>query len=77
MGLTTPSWKKLIVGKPCKGCRTDLGRRPRKRKNDKDMALDTWNEDRCETMENESIGYRGMGMNCKGSQGQTERAVAL
>jgi len=28
-------------------------------------------------MESESIGYRGMGINYKGSQGQTERAVAL
>ena len=28
-------------------------------------------------MENESIGQRGMGINYKGSQGQTERAVAL
>jgi hypothetical protein len=31
----------------------------------------------CETLENESIGKRGMGINYKGSQGQTERAVAL
>jgi hypothetical protein len=30
-----------------------------------------------ETMEKESIGQRGMGMNYKGSQGQTERAIAL
>jgi hypothetical protein len=28
-------------------------------------------------MENESIGKRGMGINYKGSQGQTERAVVL
>jgi hypothetical protein len=28
-------------------------------------------------MENESIGKRGMGINYKGSQGQTKRAVAL
>jgi hypothetical protein len=28
-------------------------------------------------MENESIGKRGMGINCRGSQGQTERAVVL
>ena len=34
-------------------------------------------EARCETMENKSIGYRGMGINYKGSQGQTERAVVL
>jgi len=34
-------------------------------------------EARCERMENESIGQRGMGINYKGSQGQTERAVAL
>jgi len=31
----------------------------------------------CETMENESIGKRGMGINYKGSQGQTERAVVV
>jgi hypothetical protein len=31
VGLTTPSQKKLIVQKPCKGCRTDLERRPCKR----------------------------------------------
>jgi hypothetical protein len=31
----------------------------------------------CETMENESIGCRRMGINYKGSQGQTERAVTL
>ena len=43
MGLTTPSWKNLIVQKPCKGCRTDLGRGPRKRNKDKDMMLATWN----------------------------------
>jgi len=36
MGLTTPTWKNLIVQKPCKGCRTDLGRRPRERNKDKD-----------------------------------------
>jgi len=48
MGLTTPSWKNLIVQKPYKGCRTDLGRRPRKRNKGK--------EAQCETMENESIG---------------------
>jgi len=34
-------------------------------------------ETRCEMMENESIGKRGMGINYKGSQGQTERAVVL
>jgi hypothetical protein len=34
-------------------------------------------ETRCEAMENESIGKRGMGINYKGSQGQTERAVVL
>ena len=28
-------------------------------------------------MENESIGQRGMGMNYKGNQDQTERAVVL
>jgi hypothetical protein len=28
-------------------------------------------------MENESIGKRGIGINYKGSQGQTERAVVL
>ena len=28
-------------------------------------------------MENKTIGKRGMGINCKGSQGQTERAVVL
>jgi hypothetical protein len=28
-------------------------------------------------MENESIGKRGMGINHKGSQGQTERAIVL
>jgi hypothetical protein len=28
-------------------------------------------------MENESIGKRGMGINYKGSQGQTKRAVVL
>jgi len=28
-------------------------------------------------MENKSIGKRGMGINYKGSQGQTERAVVL
>jgi len=28
-------------------------------------------------MENENIGKRGMGINCKGSQGQTKRAVVL
>jgi hypothetical protein len=28
-------------------------------------------------MENESIGKKGMGINYKGSQGQTERAVVL
>jgi hypothetical protein len=31
----------------------------------------------CETMENEGIGKSGMGINCKGRQGQTERAVVL
>ena len=31
----------------------------------------------CETMEIESIGQRGMGINYKGSQGQTERAIML
>ena len=31
----------------------------------------------CETMENESIEQRGMGINYKGIQGQTEEAVAL
>jgi hypothetical protein len=36
MGLTNPSWKNLIVQKPCKGCQTDLGRRPRKENKDKD-----------------------------------------
>ena len=70
MGLTTLSWKNLIVQKPCKGCRTDLGRRPRKRNKYKDMVLATWNtqtqvdkrcgrrfkEALCETMQNESIG---------------------
>jgi len=44
----------------------DVARRPRKRNKDKD-----------ETMENESIGKRGMDINYKGSQGQTERAVVL
>ena len=34
-------------------------------------------EARCETTENESNGQRGMGINYKGSQGQTERAIAL
>jgi len=43
MGLTTPSLNNLIVQKPCKGCRTDLGRGPRKRNKDKDMMLATWN----------------------------------
>jgi hypothetical protein len=28
-------------------------------------------------MENESIGKRGMGINYKGSQGQTKRAIVL
>ena len=32
---------------------------------------------RCETMENKSIELRRMGINYKGSQAQTERAVAL
>ena len=42
------------------------------------MALATWNKGpRCESMENESIGQRGMGINCKGSQDQTERSVGL
>jgi hypothetical protein len=40
MGLTNPSYENLIVQKPCKGCRTDLGRRPRKRNKDKDMEDD-------------------------------------
>ena len=31
----------------------------------------------CEKTENENIGYRGMDINYKRSQGQTERAVAL
>ena len=31
----------------------------------------------CETMESESIGQRGIGINYKGRQGQTERAVVL
>jgi hypothetical protein len=44
VGLTTPSQKKLIVQKPCEGCRTDLGRRQRKRNRDKDMMLATWND---------------------------------
>jgi len=43
MGLTTPSWKNLIVQKICKRCWTDLGKQPRKRNKDKDMALATWN----------------------------------
>jgi hypothetical protein len=34
-------------------------------------------ETQCETIENESIGKRGMDINYKGSQGQTERAVVL
>jgi len=34
-------------------------------------------ETRCETMENERTGKRGMGINYKGSQGQTKRAVVL
>ena len=33
-------------------------------------------EARCETVENESTEQRRMGINYKGSQGQTERAVA-
>jgi len=43
--MTTPSWENLIVQKPCKGCRTDLGRRPCKRNKDKNMAL-AWNVQR-------------------------------
>jgi hypothetical protein len=43
MGLTTPSWKNIIVQKPREGCWTDLGRRSRKRNKDKDMTLATWN----------------------------------
>jgi hypothetical protein len=31
----------------------------------------------CEMMEKEGIVYSGMGINCKGSHGQTERAVGL
>ena len=34
-------------------------------------------EARCETMESKSIEQRGMGINYRGSQGQTERAIAL
>ena len=34
-------------------------------------------EARCETMENKTTEQRRMGINYKGSQGQTERAVAL
>jgi len=36
-----------------------------------------FNEARCEAMENESIEWKGMGVNCKGTQGQTEKAVEL
>jgi hypothetical protein len=36
-----------------------------------------WKMTGCETMKNESIGKRGMGINYKGSQGQTKRAVVL
>jgi len=38
MGLTNPSWKNLIVQKPCKACRTDLGRQPRKRRSVKKIS---------------------------------------
>ena len=48
----------------------DVGRRPCKRNKDKYMK-----ETRSERMENESIGKRGMDINYKGSQSQTERAV--
>jgi len=38
-----PHPTKFIVQKPCKGCRTNLRRRPRLRNKDKDMTLATWN----------------------------------
>jgi hypothetical protein len=41
------------------------------------MMWKTPKETQCEMMENESIGKRGMGINYKGSQGQTERAIVL
>ena len=43
MGLTTPSWKKFVVQKPYKGCRTDVRRRQCTRNKDKNMILATWN----------------------------------
>jgi hypothetical protein len=42
-GLTTPSWKNLTVRNPCRGCRTDQGRRQPKQNEDKDRTLATWN----------------------------------
>jgi len=41
------------------------------------MMWGRFKEARCETMENESIGQRRMGINYKGSQGQTKRTVVL
>ena len=71
MGLKTPSWKKLIVQKPCKGAREI------QKDDHADEIRIRLKEACCETMENESIGQTGMGINYEGSQGQTERVVAL
>jgi len=65
----TRSVKKIFEGKL-------EGRRGRVRP----RQVDKWcgrrpKETGWETMENESIGKRGMDVNYKGSQGQTERAV--
>ena len=42
MGLTTPSKTNLTAQKPCKGCRTDLGRRLRKRNKDRKLGVKRW-----------------------------------
>jgi hypothetical protein len=71
----------------------DLGRRPLERNKDKDMKLATWNVRRprlrwINDVEDDlrKLGVkrwrtkaleRGMGINYKGSQGQTKRAVVL
>jgi hypothetical protein len=59
--------KKIFAGKLGGG--RGRGRPKLRRIND----VEGW----CETMENEGIGKSGMGINYKGSQGQTERAVVL
>jgi hypothetical protein len=65
----TRSVKKILEGK-LEG-RRSRGR-PRLR-----WINDVEDGTRCEMMENKSIGKGGMGINYKGSQGQTKRAVAL